>query len=60
VLHMDAQIGRVATGLFADLVAVTGDPVADITALHHPIFVMKGGQVVRSPSPVASGGSPVR
>ena len=47
VMKMEAQIGRVATGLLADLIAVTGDPVADISATRKVTFVMKGGVVVR-------------
>jgi imidazolonepropionase-like amidohydrolase len=47
VLHMESQIGRVATGLFADLIAVDGDPTVDITALRKIKLVMKGGQRVR-------------
>lgn len=47
VLHMDTQIGRVATGLFADLIAVDGDPTVDITALRKIKLVMKGGVRVR-------------
>jgi len=44
---MDTQIGRVAQGLFADLIAVDGDPTKDISTLHKVKFVMKGGSVVR-------------
>ena len=47
VLHMEAQIGRVAQNLFADLVAVAGDPTKDISALRNVTLVMKNGEVVR-------------
>ena len=47
VLHMESQIGRVAVGLLADLVAVEGDPTKDISALRRVKLVMKGGEVVR-------------
>ena len=47
VLGWDGQIGSIAKGKFADIVAVPGDPVADITQLHKVNFVMKGGKVIR-------------
>lgn len=42
------KVGRLAPGHYADLIAVRGDPLADITALEHVDFVMKGGRVVRN------------
>jgi imidazolonepropionase-like amidohydrolase len=41
------RVGAVAPGLYADLVAVAGDPLKDITELERVKFVMKGGVVVR-------------
>jgi len=47
-LHMSDQIGSIAPGLEADLVAVKGDPTKDITAMRHVMFVMKGGRVFKN------------
>jgi imidazolonepropionase-like amidohydrolase len=47
VLHMETQIGRVAQGLLADLVAVDGDPTKDISVLHKVKLVMKAGAIAR-------------
>lgn len=49
VLHLGDKIGRVAPGLLADLIAVDGDPLQDISVLHRVSFVMKGGVVYRTP-----------
>ena len=48
VLGWQDQIGSIDKGKYADLVAVSGDPLADITELQRVKFVMKGGKVVRN------------
>jgi imidazolonepropionase-like amidohydrolase len=42
------RLGSIEKGKFADVVAVTGDPLKDITELERIRFVMKGGQVIRN------------
>jgi len=42
------RIGTVEKGKYADLIAVSGDPLSDITELERVKFVMKGGEVVRN------------
>jgi len=47
LLGWDKDIGRLAAGYYADIVAVPGDPLADISVLQRVSFVMKGGAIVR-------------
>jgi imidazolonepropionase-like amidohydrolase len=51
VLHMEKQLGAVQTGLWADLIAVDGDPTKDITKTRasNVKFVMKGGAIYKRP-----------
>ena len=44
---LGGRIGTIAPGFEADLVAVEGNPLDDITAVRRVTFVMKGGRVVR-------------
>ena len=48
LLRLVDKIGSVEAGKFADIVAVQGDPLSDIRALDHVVFVMKGGVVIRN------------
>ncbi len=47
-LGLQDRIGSLALGMAADLIAVDGDPLTDITALQRVAFVMKGGVVYRN------------
>jgi imidazolonepropionase-like amidohydrolase len=53
-LGMSAQIGTIAPGLEADIIALDGDPLKDITAVRRVVFVMKGGIVHKNVAPRAA------
>ena len=48
-LGQERDVGRIAPGAYGDLIGVRGDPLSDVTVLERPVFVMKGGEVVRRP-----------
>jgi imidazolonepropionase-like amidohydrolase len=50
LLGWSGQIGELKPGYFADIVAVPGSPLEDITVVEHVSFVMKGGAIVRMPT----------
>ena len=49
LLGWSDQVGSIEAGKFADIVAVPGDPLADVSQLEKVDFVMKGGKVYRKP-----------
>jgi imidazolonepropionase-like amidohydrolase len=49
-LNMQNEIGVVAPGMQADIIALDGDPLKDITAVRRVVFVMKGGRVYKNES----------
>jgi len=51
LLGLAGQIGVVAKGAYADLIAVSGDPLQDVSVLTRVDFVMKGGEVAKAPAP---------
>jgi imidazolonepropionase-like amidohydrolase len=48
LLGWQGKVGSLEPGAWADIVAVDGDPLKDVTILEHVKFVMKGGEVVRN------------
>ncbi len=48
LLGTEENVGSIAAGKFADLVAVRGDPIANIAVLENISFVMKGGAIVKN------------
>ncbi|MEZ4361287.1 MAG: amidohydrolase family protein [Kofleriaceae bacterium] len=48
-LGWEGKVGQIVVGAYGDVVGVRGDPLKDVTLLERPVFVMKGGQVVKRP-----------
>lgn len=59
-MQLADSLGTLAAGKLADVIAVAGDPLQDITALRRVVFVMKGGRVYRNDrvAPAHPGGGP--
>ena len=49
ILRLQDKVGQIRTGLLADLIAVPGNPVEDITLLRQVSFVMKAGTIYKEP-----------
>lgn len=47
-IWMEKKVGSIAPGMEADIIAVDGDPLTDITAVRRVVFVMKGGKVYKN------------
>jgi len=47
-MRLEDQIGSIAPGMQADIIALDGDPLKDITAVRRVVFVMKGGVLYKS------------
>jgi imidazolonepropionase-like amidohydrolase len=45
---IEKEIGTIENGKFADIIAVSGNPLADVNEMEHVRFVMKGGMVIRN------------
>src|SRR3546814_8159702 len=48
-LDMTGDVGSIAVGRYADIIAVDGNPLTDVTRLEHVAAVVKGGVLVREP-----------
>ena len=49
LLRMEGELGALEPGKLADVIAVEGDPLEDITALRRVVFVMKAGVIHKRP-----------
>jgi imidazolonepropionase-like amidohydrolase len=50
-LNRADDVGQITAGHYGDIVAVAGDPTKDVRLLEHPVWVLKGGQIVTGPKP---------
>jgi imidazolonepropionase-like amidohydrolase len=57
LLRMEGQVGTLTPGAYADIIAVDGNPLEDITALQRVRFVMKGGSVAKQESATLATGA---
>jgi imidazolonepropionase-like amidohydrolase len=48
-LRMEDRIGQIRPGLFADIIAVPGNPLEDVSVIRQPKFIMKDGKIYRQP-----------
>jgi imidazolonepropionase-like amidohydrolase len=48
-LGRDSDVGALTPGRYGDVIGVVGDPLADVSRLETVVFVMKGGEVIKSP-----------
>jgi imidazolonepropionase-like amidohydrolase len=55
IIHMSDKLGTIEKGKFADMIAVSGDPLQDISEMQRVKFVMKGGAVIRNDMAMAPG-----
>ena len=49
-LNRADDVGQITPGHYGDIVAVAGDPTKDVSLLEHPVWVVKGGDVVKAPA----------
>jgi imidazolonepropionase-like amidohydrolase len=53
IIRMSDKLGTIEKGKFADIIAVSGDPLQDISQMQHVKFVMKGGDVIKNDTGMA-------
>jgi imidazolonepropionase-like amidohydrolase len=55
LLRLSDEIGSIEAGKFADIIAVSGEPTRDITAMENVVFVMKDGEIIKQHLPADKG-----